>query len=312
MTSHLEALQQRKDAAVSLAHKVALHTSRSADKIVVVESGDDFYFYSALATRCVPETNFQFFSGGRRRSVIETIKALKLLGKEHRCFGIVDRDFHFDDPEIIEDRILVIDVYSFENYFGNEKDIINIGRSFFALEPGENLNEWLEYTKRFLSTLPSAFAHEHAVALACFRNDIKCTLSNVNYDHIVSIDRDGSVKTIPGSSVEFRKKCGVDEEKFEKLDFLEYTKEIESSDWRRVIRGHYFWDCFVKMINIFRSTLDEKFVLSRTSRSRTKSELNSRHILEAATSHITPPATVTKFLRELAQAQPIDSAPSPA
>lgn len=169
MSIFLNMLQERKNASVTLAHRIALHLSRFNEKILIVEGGEDLYFYSSMVKRELPDKNIQFFVGGGRKNVIDTVDALDSLGKERGYFAIVDRDFYFDDPNILRGTILVIDVHSFENFFGERPTLIDIGKAFFGLEPGEDLEEWSACVSKFLTSIQTELIYEHAVAVFCFK-----------------------------------------------------------------------------------------------------------------------------------------------
>lgn len=296
MSNFLDKLQNRKNASVTLAHRIALHLSRFNEKILIVEGGEDLYFYSSMAKRELSASNLQFFIGGGRKNVLDTIDALDSLGKSKGYFAIVDRDFNFEDPVILNGNILVIDVHSFENFFGERAVLIDIGRAFFGLEPGEDLEEWSACVSQFLSSIETELIYEHALAVFCFNRGLRCLLSNVSITDILEFSEQGNLVRTNNATNEFIRQAQVDVSHLNQSEIDTIQNLLKQKSWREFVRSHYFWTCFVKVMNNFRKKLDEKLQKNRMNRARTRSELTSRHALEAATPQISTPPMIQDFL----------------
>lgn len=131
MSEFLDYVKQRKNAPEAIAHRVALYVSASDRRAIITEAGDDICFYAALLRRMKSLRKVEFSPAHGRDKVVSVLLALQRMGKASNTFGIVDRDLNLDDPKLIfENRCLVLDVYSFENFLPKNSFWSKSGESF--------------------------------------------------------------------------------------------------------------------------------------------------------------------------------------
>lgn len=303
MVKFFDALEARKNKSLALAHKIALYISSYRKPALIVEGGEDLFFYSALSLRQFSHIGIQFFVGNGRPGVLETISSLEKMGKKGLYYGIIDRDFEFEiDRVIMDGRVFVTKYYSFENYFGEKESLISIGKSFFALEHGQEIDRWTAYIENMILTIQEALFEIHVYALCCHATRKKCLMANISALDLVEIDADGSLKTVKCALEIFIENSNMNIEDLPAEIIGQCTEKLREMDWKIFIRGHYFFEIFVKMINQFRLKLDAERRTHGQSRARTKAELSLRHTLEAATSCIPTPDFVSDCLTAIAGA----------
>lgn len=282
----------------SLAHRISLRLSLTDAYPVVIEAGDDAFFYTAMALRLRFSRELEFFVADGRPKVLSALQILTDMKKMERVFGIVDRDFHFEDPQTLFDgHCLVLDVYSFENYFMEHEHLINIGARMLSLEPGSDAHaEWVSISKNFLDHLRGSLRPEHAAGLWCRNKKKTCNLNNFRCVKYVTSNPDGSLSRSSDVLDRFKVETNADLEEATDNAIDECLKLLDGMPLSMGMRGHYFWEMFVELLNKYRLAVDEKLKAAGSSRARTRTSIDQRHAVEASTSLIAVPELVGKFL----------------
>ena len=300
MGDFLNRVDRLRVAPVSVAHRVALFLSSSERRAVISEGGDDTMFYSVLMKKNYPEKIqpvVEFFAAQGRKRVLDAMDVLQNMGKLDRSFAIVDRDFHFNDPSTLSDgHCLVLDVYSFENLFGDSKILINMGKLFFGLEPGSpHLADWTLSVDMFLGSLQETLIGEHAIGLWCKINSKNCALSDFKVARHLKCCANGAVTSVADIKQKFIDETSSDLIEASEEDISNFEIQLAGMPWQLWFRGHYFWILYVNMLNAFRESIDSDRKTLKQSRSRTRQELSARHVIEAATSFVPCPMQLIRF-----------------
>lgn len=298
MGEFLDKVNARYEAPEAVAHRVALFLSSTDKRAVIVEAGDDVHFYCTLLRRLESDRPVEFFRGYGRPKVLKALEMLSDLGKIDQSFAIVDRDLNTEDPHMLHSgHCLVLDVYSYENYFENVELLVDVGKVFFSLDHGTSpLIRWSAIVQRFLETLPGSLRLEHAVALQCRLQGLNCNLGCFRVTVHLQLDAQGTVKREPNTTEHFLREVRVDKTQISAIDTKSCEDVLASRPWQATFRGHFFWTMFVKLLNQFRLSLDRELASSKQNRSRTRSELTERHAMEAATSLLPFPPFLRDFL----------------
>ena len=301
MGDFLDKVLQRRYSAEALAHRIVLRQVVIYRTAIVTEAGDDSFFYGALAVRLRRSADFEFFEANGRSKVIETLMVLHDLSKLERAFGIVDRDFNSEDDELIcFDHCLVLDTYSYENYFWNRETLVEIGQRFFALEPGgEQFDEWQRLVEMFLGSLSTALKREHAIALWCKLNKKNCNLNQFRVLAHLNILSDGSLSRNNDLESRFVDESKADIAHVNSQDLISCEETLSEIGWHRVLRGHYFWTLFTGLLKSFRKNIDLQNIMNNKNRTRTRAEITSRHALESSIHFLKMPEIVACFLNKI-------------
>ena len=285
----------------TLAHRISLRLSSSSAHPLITEAGDDAFFYEAIVDRLGFKGKFEMYIADGRPKVDSTMAILRDLQKLQRVYAIVDRDFNYSDPERLHDgHCLVLDIYSVENYFLKEDVLKSIGVRLLSLEPGsENYNLWHSMAGRFMSDIRHSVQAEHTVALWCRNNRKTCNLSNYNICRYVRVGASGNLARSDDANSRFIIETGADLVDSTQDGLAECEADLIGRSVQSAIRGHYFWDLFVNMLNLHRLVVDADLQRQGKSRSRTRSPIESRHAFEASVSIVETPELVANFLREV-------------
>ncbi len=213
MGEFLDKVKARYDAPEAIAHRVALYLSTPDRRAVVIEASDDLHFYCSLVRRLGSKRPVEFYPGHGRSKVFKTLDVLTALGKFDRTYAIVDRDLNIDDPPLLySGHCLVLDVYSYENYFANQSILVDIAKTSFGLEFGAApILSWHLIAKNFMITLPESLRIEHAMAYGCRLTKSNCNLSNFRVTLHLDIDEAGHVKRTPDTTAQFIRETSLDE-----------------------------------------------------------------------------------------------------
>lgn len=223
------------------------------------------------------------------------------MNKADRAFGIVDRDFHISDPDLLESgHCYVLEVYSFENFLAEKDFLIDLGKHFFALEVGSEASiDWDRRVDLFLHSVALSFVDEHAVAYWCHKNSKICQLENFDVCGVVVITSDGKVEKNPNGRDIFVSETKADISALSVEELKACALELSSLPWQRAFRGHYFLKLLVKFINGFRADLDASYKECGYNRTRTRAELSERHIIEGATPFVPLSASLERFFTSI-------------
>lgn len=297
----LEQVASRLNSPEALAHRVVLYLRNTERKALIVEAGDDLIFYSALLRRHKNRAPIELFAANGRNKVIFALSTLQKMGKKDCSYAIVDRDFNVDEPDrLLDGHCLVLDVFSFENYFGDKEVLYDIGKVFFALDPDSDfLTLWNNAVVKFLECLPTVLKKEHSVAMSCHAAKANCNLNDFKLFSHISVTREGNISMLDGVFERFIEEARVDLAAVDSKKIEENNATLNERCWKQWFRGHYFWKILIKFINIFREYLDDLWRHLKISRARTKPEITERHALEAATSFLPTPQHLEPFFAEL-------------
>nr|WP_301302051.1 DUF4435 domain-containing protein [Methylorubrum extorquens] len=275
--------------------------SSSTAHPLITEAGDDAFFYEAIADRLGFKGKFEIYVADGRPKVDSTMAILRDMQKMQRVYAIVDRDFNYSDAERLYDgHCLVLDIYSVENFFLEEATLKSIGVRLLSLEPGsENFNTWHSMAGHFMSDIRRAVQPEHTTALWCRNNKKNCNLSNYDICRYVRVEASGNLVRSHDAHSRFVIETGADLVDSTQDGLAECEAALFEKPVQLAIRGHYFWDLFVAMINIHRLVVDAELQRQGRSRSRTRSPIASRHVFEASVSIVETPDLVANFLREI-------------
>ena len=301
MGEFLDSVNQRAAAATPLAHRIALYLNSPERRAVIVEAGDDQFFYAALLKRRSHRRQVEFFLGLGKTKVISTLDVLADLKKLDRSFGIVDRDFDFDSPERTHGgHCLILDVYSYENYLVNLRTIVELGKAAFGLEGGSpEAGRWELCVGTFLETSVEALHREHAEALWCRRNGRTCHLNNFDPIPALVLTDVGSVQRRLDTNDAFITQTSADLVGITDQIRDDLCVELRTRGLGRTVRGHYLTRMLVRVLNLFRVSLDGQFGTQGRSRTRTRVEISERHALEGAVNFFATPPIMEKYLDEV-------------
>ena len=294
----LDKVSQRLASSEAIAHRIALYLAAPNRLAMCVESVDDIFFYRSLGKRYSDGKTIEYFATSGRRYVVATLDILRDLGKSQVSFGIVDRDYNFEEGRLICDgRCLVLDVYSYEIYISTPEVMHDLVRSCFSLEvDSEYLSVWNSWAGNFLNTMEELLWPESAISLWCRRNGATCNLNNVNISKGLVSTNDGIISRGDNMTDLFIADANiVDQIDFSVTDPRGQFSEVFSMGWRSFTRGHFYWKIFCILINIFREHLDDEYKTLKKNRTRTRSELTERQILETAVHLMDTPPILEEF-----------------
>ena len=298
MGEFLAAVTAKKDSPAALAHRVALLIDKSSKKALLVEAGEDYFVYGAFIRRMGLAQQLAIFSANGKPKALLALDSLSALGKAKSSFAVVDRDFDFDLPSRVrEGRCFVLDEAAVENIFLDDATLKDIGRNFFALEEGSIADDqWTEKAAMFKESLETTLLEEHATAFHCIKNQSICNLNNVNANDLTFEEKSGAVRPTADAPREFLRMTSAVAPDADELETLK--GRLSARPVARWYRGHYAWQMLVRLLNTFRIQLDEKARLEGANRGRTRVALSERHALEAASSIVVIPQSLSDFLRE--------------
>lgn len=301
MGEFLERVSARARNPEAVAHRVALFLSNEDRRAVIVEAGDDAFFYGSLFRRMGRSQNrIEFFQDNGRDLVIRSLDILIQMKKRH-AFSIIDRDFDFYRDSLTHNgHCLTTRFHSAESYVAEERPLFEIGKSLFALEVGsESLTSWSQACSRFSTGIGSLLRDEHAVAAASYREARVCLLANFRVKDHISVDEEGGLSLKLGSYEQFLRITGCKIDKDFDRTVKDVRSDLDKMDWRMWFRGHYFWSVFVSFLNSFRNKLDIDNKNKNRNRSRTRADLTERHVYEVGAAFVPIPGEIESYFRAI-------------
>ena len=298
MGAYLQQVVAKRRSPEATAHRVALFLATKRRRAVLTEAPSDCAFYNVLLSRLpANDCEIEFVSAFNRDGVLSALQLLDDLGKGTRSFGIVDRDFHFEDPETLADgRCLVLNVYSRENLLLDVNFVRQLSSSLFALEFDDPWRgRWSDAVEKFETTVPNALIKIHARAIVLKRAGLVCNLNNFCPSQVVSVAPGGEVHVGNDMEATFLRQTQASVNEKLEPTITAANLELEGINWRNWIRGHYAFKLLLMLINSFRETLDEARKAEKENRTKTKAYVHEAQINDLAAASLGIPDYIKKF-----------------
>ena len=214
--SFVEDLREARTARITIRHEfLTKYDPAQMQAHAFVEGYEDLAFYRemiARVSRCVRQSIFVYYCGGKRRVYEELASLLRMTPIPDRVLFCVDKDLSDFVAEIWrhDDRVFVTNTYSIENYFV-VSDVIRtmfselIQCRGFSLDCEPIIAKFEIELRRFYSTIRTTMAW----AIAARRLGFRPVLQNVHIREICAISDDCSVTVLRGRSARLARIAGL-------------------------------------------------------------------------------------------------------